>query len=149
MENKEEMKVLVEALFDFGAYIGQYIRDKFNINGKNNCELSMRQFQILMALYKLNADSISQLEDTFKISKSSLSLTISKMEKSGPIYKEHNPEDSDKRTVHIKLTPKGIELIEKFNDTIYNVFLDFYNSLDSSRQNDLKTGIKYLKNVVE
>ena len=51
--------------------------------------------------------------------------------------------------MHIKLTPKGIELIEKFNDTIYNVFLDFYNSLDSSRQNDLKTGIKYLKNVVE
>ena len=149
MENKEEIKVLVESLFDFGSYIGQYIRDKFNINGKNNCELSMRQFRILMALYKLNVDSISQLEDTFKISKSSLSLTISKMEKSGLIYKEHNPEDSDKRTVHIKLTPKGIELIEKFNDTIYNVFLDFYNSLDSSRQNDLKTGIKYLKNVVE
>ena len=144
MENKEEMKVLVESLFDFGSYIGQYIRDKFNINGKNNCELSMRQFRILMALYKLNADSISRLEDTFKISKSSLSLTIS-----GLIYKEHNPEDSDKRTVHIKLTPKGIELIEKFNDTIYNVFFDFYNSLDSSRQNDLKTGIKYLKNVVE
>ena len=37
MENKEEMKVLVESLFDFGSYIGQYIRDKFNINGKNNC----------------------------------------------------------------------------------------------------------------
>ena len=66
MENKEEMKVLVESFFDFGSYIGQYIRDKFNINGKNNCELSMRQFRILMALYKLNADSISQLEDTFQ-----------------------------------------------------------------------------------
>ena len=149
MENKEEMKEFADGLFNFGVYIGQYIRDKFNINGKNNCEISMRQFQILMALHKLDADSMSELEDMFKVSKSSLSLTISKMEKSGLIYKEHNPNDKDKRTMHIKLTETGVELIEKFNDTIYNVFSDFYNSLDTSRQNDFKDGIRLLKNVIK
>ena len=147
MENtNEDIPKLINDLLSFNMRLGCIMRNKFNVNGKGQFEISMRQFQILLALRLNSIDSISGLEQLFNISKSSLSLTISKMEKSGFIHKEQLPDDKDKRTVHLKITSKGEEIIKKFDEIICQSFTDFYKTLNEKQKENLKrkpgTGIK-------
>ena len=151
METKENTRVLAKQFLDFhlkfGCWNAQNTRNHFNLNGKNANELSMRQFQILLLLYETKLETVSGLEEVLKISKSSLSLTISKMEKLGFITKSQYPDDADRRTVHIKVTPKGVEILKKFYEIVYETFDGFYMSLDTAQKENLKTGIEKLSKV--
>ena len=150
MENtNEDIPKLINDLLSFNMRLGCIMRNKFNVNGKGQFEISMRQFQILLALRLNSIDSISGLEQLFNISKSSLSLTISKMEKSGFIHKEQLPDDKDKRTVHLKITSKGEEIIKKFDEIICQSFTDFYKTLNEKQKENLKIGVNSLIKVFE
>ena len=150
MENaNENIPKLINDLLTFNMRLGCIMRNKFNVNGKGQFEISMRQFQILLALRLNSIDSISGLEQIFKISKSSLSLTISKMEKSGFIHKEQHPDDKDKRIVHLKITSKGEEITKKFDEILYDAFTDFYKTLNENQKDYLKIGIDNLIKVFE
>ena len=150
MENtNEDIPKLINDLLSFNMRLGCIMRNKFNVNGKGQFELSMRQFQILLALRLNSIDSISGLEQLFNISKSSLSLTISKMEKSGFIHKEQLPDDKDKRTVHLKITSKGEEITKKFDEIICQSFTDFYKTLNEKQKENLKIGVNSLIKVFE
>ena len=150
MENtNEDIPKLINDLLSFNMRLGCIMRNKFNVNGKGQFEISMRQFQILLALRLNSIDSISGLEQLFNISKSSLSLTISKMEKSGFIHKEQLPDDKDKRTVHLKITSKGEEIIKKFDEIICQSFTDFYKTLNENQKENLKIGVNSLVKVFE
>ncbi len=150
MENtNEDIPKLINDLLSFNMRLGCIMRNKFNVNGKGQFEISMRQFQILLALRLNSIDSISDLEQLFNISKSSLSLTISKMEKSGFIHKEQLPDDKDKRTVHLKITSKGEEITKKFDEIICQSFTDFYKTLNEKQKENLKIGVNSLIKVFE
>ena len=150
MENtNEDIPKLINDLLSFNMRLGCIMRNKFNVNGKGQFEISMRQFQILLALRLNSIDSISGLEQLFNISKSSLSLTISKMEKSGFIHKEQLPDDKDKRTVHLKITSKGEEITKKFDEIICQSFTDFYKTLNENQKENLKIGVNSLIKVFE
>lgn len=150
MENSNEnIPKLINDLLTFNMRLGCIMRNKFNVNGKGQFEISMRQFQILLALRLNSIDSISGLEQIFKISKSSLSLTISKMEKSGFIRKEQHPDDKDKRIVHLKITSKGEEITKKFDEILYESFTDFYKTLNEKQKEYLKIGVNSLVKVFE
>lgn len=150
MENtNEDIPKLINDLLSFNMRLGCIMRNKFNVNGKGQFEISMRQFQILLALRLNSIDSISGLEQLFNISKSSLSLTISKMEKSGFIHKEQLPDDKDKRTVHLKITSKGEEITKKFDEIICQSFTDFYKTLNENQKENLKIGVNSLVKVFE
>ena len=150
MENtNEDIPKLINDLLSFNMRLGFIMRNKFNVNGKGQFEISMRQFQILLALRLNSIDSISGLEQLFNISKSSLSLTISKMEKSGFIHKEQLPDDKDKRIVHLKITSKGEEITKKFDEIIYQSFTDFYKTLNEKQKENLKIGVNSLIKVFE
>lgn len=150
MENtNEDIPKLINDLLSFNMRLGCIMRNKFNVNGKGQFEISMRQFQILLALRLNSIDSISGLEQLFNISKSSLSLTISKMEKSGFIHKEQLPDDKDKRTVHLKITSKGEEITKKFDEIICQSFTDFYKTLNEKQKENLKIGVNSLVKVFE
>lgn len=150
MENtNEDIPKLINDLLSFNMRLGYIMRNKFNVNGKGQFEISMRQFQILLALRLNSIDSISGLEQLFNISKSSLSLTISKMEKSGFIHKEQLPDDKDKRTVHLKITSKGEEITKKFDEIICQSFTDFYKTLNEKQKENLKIGVNSLIKVFE
>ena len=150
MENtNEDIPKLINDLLSFNMRLGCIMRNKFNVNGKGQFEISMRQFQILLALRLNSIDSISDLEQLFNISKSSLSLTISKMEKSGFIHKEQLPDDKDKRTVHLKITSKGEEITKKFDEIICQSFTDFYKTLNENQKENLKIGVNSLVKVFE
>ncbi len=150
MENtNEDIPKLINDLLSFNMRLGCIMRNKFNVNGKGQFEISMRQFQILLALRLNSIDSISGLEQLFNISKSSLSLTISKMEKSGFIHKEQLPDDKDKRIVHLKITSKGEEITKKFDEIICQSFTDFYKTLNEKQKENLKIGVNSLIKVFE
>ncbi len=150
MENSNEnIPKLINDLLTFNMRLGCIMRNKFNVNGKGQFEISMRQFQILLALRLNSIDSISGLEQLFNISKSSLSLTISKMEKSGLIHKEQLPDDKDKRMVHLKITSKGEEITKKFDEIICESFTDFYKTLNEKQKEYLKIGVNSLVKVFE
>ena len=150
MENtNEDIPKLINDLLSFNMRLGCIMRNKFNVNGKGQFEISMRQFQILLALRLNSIDSISGLEQLFNISKSSLSLTISKMEKSGFIHKEQFPDDKDKRTVHLKITSKGEEITKMFDEIICQSFTDFYKTLNEKQKENLKIGVNSLIKVFE
>lgn len=150
MENtNEDIPKLINDLLSFNMRLGCIMRNKFNVNGKGQFEISIRQFQILLALRLNSIDSISGLEQLFNISKSSLSLTISKMEKSGFIHKEQLPDDKDKRTVHLKITSKGEEITKKFDEIICQSFTDFYKTLNEKQKENLKIGVNSLIKVFE
>lgn len=150
MENtNEDIPKLINDLLSFNMRLGCIMQNKFNVNGKGQFEISMRQFQILLALRLNSIDSISGLEQLFNISKSSLSLTISKMEKSGFIHKEQLPDDKDKRTVHLKITSKGEEITKKFDEIICQSFTDFYKTLNEKQKENLKIGVNSLIKVFE
>ena len=145
MTEKQELHSMLKDYFDFNIRMGTFMRDKFNINGKGEFELSSRQFQILLAL--TNLDNISALEEFFNISKSSLSLTISKMETAGLVYKEHVPKEKDKRIVRIRLTEKGEEKANKFLNILAQSFYEFCSSLNEEQLEHLKIGITHFKKI--
>lgn len=150
MENSNEnIPKLINDLLTFNIRLGCIMRNKFNVNGKGQFEISMRQFQILLALRLDNTDSISGLEQLFNISKSSLSLTISKMEKAGLILKEQLPDDKDRRMVHLRITSKGEEITKKFDEIICESFTDFYETLNEKQKENLKIGVNSLVKVFE
>ena len=150
MENYDkDITKLINDLLTFYVRLGCILRNKFNVNGKGQFEISMRQFQILIALRHGDIDNISGFEELFNISKSSLSLTISKMEKAGLLYKTQFPNDKDKRTIHLRLTSKGEEITKKFDEIICESFTDFYNTLNEKQKENLKIGVNSLVKVFE
>ena len=74
----------------------QHIEKLFNINGKNNMQdLTMRQFHVLMLVQTMNLHTVSELSNWSRISKSSMSIMVSKLKKLGYLYKEQAV-DTDK-----------------------------------------------------
>ena len=102
-------------LFNFSVNMAvwhtTHFENYFNINGKNNEGLTLHQFRIISAIFYAKMNTISQMENIFGISKSSLSITIKKLEKEGYIVKKSGVE-YDGRKVFIEVTEKGIK--EKF-----------------------------------
>lgn len=65
-----------------------HFENYFNINGKNKNGITMHQFNILSTIYYAQINTISSLENVFGISKSSLSITVKKLENDGYILKK-------------------------------------------------------------
>ncbi|MBS4960948.1 MAG: winged helix DNA-binding protein, partial [Clostridiales bacterium] len=98
-------------------------------------------------IHATGVDTVSGLEQLIHISKSSLSLTITKMEKSGYLTKDHTEEETDGRIVHLRLTDKGKKVLNDMNNYYHQIFSEFYYSLDSKRKKNLVTGIEKLNLV--
>ena len=123
-----------------------HFENYFNINGKNKNGITMHQFNILCTIYYAKINTISALENVFCISKSSLSITVKKLENEGYILKK-NGIDEDGRKVYIEVTDKGIEEIKIKEKIMYELFRNFFNSLSEDNKENLKEGIVKLNKV--
>ena len=78
----ESSQKLAKKMLDFQIQWGQWhknmVNQIFNINGKNNIDLTIQQFIILMLIHKMDINSVSQIAYLLNLSKSSISLTLSK-----------------------------------------------------------------------
>lgn len=117
-----------------------HFENYFNINGKNKNGITMHQFNILSKIYYAQINTISSLENVFGISKSSLSITVKKLENDGYILKK-NGIDEDDRKVYLEVTDKGIEEIKIKEKIMYELFKNFFNSLSEENKENLQDGI--------
>ncbi len=90
----------------WGQWNKSVVNQVFNINGKGNSNLTLQQFIILMLVHRVDIKSVSQMACLLNLSKSSLSLTLSKMEKEGLLQKMPPPKGDDGRKVYLCVTQK-------------------------------------------
>ncbi len=137
-------------LFNFSVNMAvwhtTHFENYFNINGKNNEGLTLHQFRIISAIFYAKMNTISQMENIFGISKSSLSITIKKLEKEGYIVKKSGVE-YDGRKVFIEVTEKGIKEMREKEKMMYSLFYEFFNTLNDEKKISLYEGIKNFNKV--
>ena len=81
-----------------------HIEKSFNINGKTKERaLTIRQFHVLMFIKNANIHTLSEIAKWFSISKSSMSIMLSKLEKLGYLTRKQEA-DMDGRKVSGTLT---------------------------------------------
>lgn len=143
---------LAKKMLDFQIQWGQWnknmINQVFNINGKSNINLTLQQFIILMLVHKMDITSVSQMAYLLNLSKSSLSLTLSKMEKENLLQKIPAPKGEDGRRVYLCVTQKGISALEEREQKTLQFFVDYCESLSQQQREDLKMGIEKLSHVL-
>lgn len=149
--NESELKNLAFKYLNFNVrfacWNAQYLENMFNTNGRGNKELSRRQFALLLVISESGIDTVSGLEEQFHISKSSLSLTIKKMEETGYVLKKQLDSDNDGRIFHIVLTEKGINVLGKFRDLICKSFIEFTSNLNSAERDKFLKCIDLLESI--
>lgn len=120
---------------------------QFDKNGKSDYELTKRKYTLLFLMQKFNLSTISELEMMTCISKSSLSLTLSKLVKEGYITKEEPRSSEDGRNVFFYITPKGVEAYNRTCEDLEKMFANFYYCLTPKQKLDLSDGIEKLNKV--
>jgi len=131
----------------FACWNAEHLEYMFNTNGKGNKELSQRQFALMLVITEFGIDTISGLEEKFHVSKSSLSLTVKKMEELGYVVKKRFPDDADGRVLHIALTENGTMLLDKFRDSIYKSFVAYIGHMSKKNQEIFIKCMEYLKSL--
>ncbi|USF29258.1 MarR family transcriptional regulator [Clostridium sp. MD294] len=143
---------LAKKMLDFQIQWGQWnknvINQVFNINGKGDNNLTLQQFIILMLIHKMDITSVSQMACLLNLSKSSLSLTLSKMEKEDLLQKTPAPKGDDGRKVYLCVTQKGISALEEREQKTLQFFVEYCDSLSQQQRNDLSIGIEKLSHVL-
>ena len=140
-ENKNYLEVIAEKFLDFttsfACWGAEHVKTKFNTNGKRGITLSERQFSILATIDKTKIDTVTELEKTFHISRSSLSLTIKKMEDAGYVEKRQYAEDNDARIYHIIITDKGREILDTFRNDVISSLVEYFGTLSEEKKQKL------------
>jgi len=98
--------------------------------GKKNCSLTKAQFNLLQLIHSLEKTTVSTLVAATGISKSSISLTLTKMENDGFVKRVPADENDDKRKVYIVLTEKGRERFAGAAENFICKISSFYNNLN-------------------
>ena len=145
-------QILAKKLFDFQIQWGQCNKNMlgqvFNINGKNNISLTFQQFIILTLVHKMEINTISQLAALLNLSKSSLSLTLSKMEQENLLKKTPAPKGDDGRKVYLCITQKGLSALEEREQKTLDFFIEYCQNLTQEQKEDLALGIEKLNHVL-
>lgn len=148
----EQSQLLAKKMLDFQLQWGQWnknmVNQVFNINGKSNIDLTIQQFIILMLIHKMNINTISQMAYLLNLSKSSLSLTLSKMEKEDLLQKTPAPKGEDGRKVYLSVTEKGAAALEEREQKTLQFFIEYCDSLSEKQRKDLEIGIEKLSHIL-
>lgn len=134
----ESSQKLAKKMLDFQIQWGQWhknmVNQIFNINGKSNIDLTIQQFIILMLIHKMDINSVSQIAYLLNLSKSSISLTLSKMEKEDLLQKVPAPKGDDGRKVYLYITEKGISALEEREQKTLQFFTKYCESLSNEKR---------------
>ncbi|MGL4791108.1 MAG: MarR family winged helix-turn-helix transcriptional regulator, partial [Anaerotignaceae bacterium] len=95
----------------------------------------------LKTIESLERATISQLEKILYVSKSSISITVSKLVKEGYVRRYKCEDESDGRKIFLELTPEGTKALNEVNERVAERFARFYETLDEERKKDLQTAI--------
>ena len=148
MENPGELtKKLLQFKMGVSRWLGKNANNIFSLN-ENKCYLSERQFLILVHLDTFTEMTVSQFEKIFCIGKSSLSITISKLEHDGYIGKKKGSPAEDGRKVYIFLTEKGKEFLAEANMRFEKFLDNFFAGLSENKRKDLILAIDIFNSIL-
>lgn len=149
----EKSQELAKKMLDFQIQWGQWnknmVNQVFNINGKNHINLTLQQFVILMLVHKMDIHSVSQMACLLNLSKSSLSLTLSKMEQEELLQKIPAPKGEDGRKIYLSITQKGVAALEEREQKTLQFYIEYCNSLSEGQREDLEIGIEKLSHILK
>ncbi len=118
-----------------------YIDNCFNDN--KDMTLKSRQLDILYLIIANNLNTVSEISNELELSKSSLSITISKMANQELLEKVYDHSD-DARHVILKETEKGRNLYNNLKTFFINELTKFFMSLNEEEKQIHKSAMQYL-----
>lgn len=136
MEYKNVDEVINKLMLSYSSLVGLISRAMENDKGENskNTGLTKSQFSLLQLISSLEKATVSTLVAVTGTSKSSTSLTLTKMENDGYIKRVPADGDDDKRKVYIVLTEKGKSVYKTSSDNFLKKFNEFYDSLSAENK---------------
>lgn len=114
-----------------------------------NFKLTKNQFQLMVCVAAFGMDTITKLEKHLGSSGSTLSIGISKLVKMGYLRKEYPGNGQDGRVVIIKITKKGIQVMEEAKLRIREDLISYIESLDDEGRGYLEHACDCLIEVFE
>ncbi|KXL54185.1 MarR family protein [Anaerotignum neopropionicum] len=115
-----------------------HLEQVFSINGKGEVgKLTMQQFHFLLCIRDLGINTVSQISNSFCLSKSSTSLSIAKLVKKGYLEKELPSNDDDGRKIYFRLTDKANATVDATQNALMNITSSYFDSFDDETKQTL------------
>ena len=116
---------------------------------RSDIKISQRQFEMLGALEHLEINTISELAKLMHLSKSTLSILMSKLQKKGYVYKELPGNTGDGRRVYFKVTENGKKVLDEKSKIHMEELQHYYNALSTEQKENFKKGVACFRQVAE
>lgn len=103
--------------------------------------------RILDAVHQLSEKGpvrVSDISEKLNLPRPGVTRSLKQMEQYGYVIKKHD--DNDARTIHVKLTEKGIRAYEKYIVSYYRKLTEVLKDVD---EDDLKTMIAMIDEVYQ
>lgn len=149
-QNKKIAKELITLNMNIFWWNWEHIEKSFNINGKTNeGELTIRQFHVLSFIKNSHMRTISEIARWMRISKSSMSIMISKLEKNGYLRKEQAANTDDGRKMYFYLTEKGMAAVAEAEERVLDNVADCFAALDTEKQENIYAHLQELNQILK
>lgn len=110
-------------------------------------KVSMRQFQALIILAANEKLTLSQIGEKLSLAPSTATELANRMISLELLKKVG--EDSDKRQVKLKLTPKGVELVKKRQQAMADMFGRFLDPFSNDDQDDFVSSFDTIWTLIQ
>ena len=109
-------------------------------------KLNITEFSVLEVLYQKGKQTIQQIGNCILISSGSMTYVIDKLEQKDLLNRSDCP--NDRRAIHVSLTDKGNEYMDKIMPNYHQVVDDMFDSLNSEEAETLVHLLKKVRNKV-
>lgn len=131
-EGKEIAEEICQLNINLATWSRFHLDQVFSVNGRGpDGLLTLQQFHMLLYFSEYGQTTVSALAEHLSLSKSSTSLSISKLVSKGYLAREAASGEGDKRRVYFHLTEKGRQVMEKTQVGFLSgvgAFFDSYNA---------------------
>lgn len=149
-KHKELVQEFIALSIQMITWNRAHLEKTFNVNGKSNEDaLTVRQFHVMIYIHKTGVQTVSKLASTFGISKSSMSIMLTKLEKIGYLYKEHAEEKEDGRKVYFRLTEKGTIALKEAEEQILQNIEVCFSDFDDAQSERFYTLLQELQEMLK
>jgi DNA-binding MarR family transcriptional regulator len=110
------------------------------------CGVSFSQCHVLLAIEEASETSITNLAETLKLDKSTLSRTIDQLVGTGLISRVINPDD--RRYMNIRLTEQGKQIMSMTYEMCNNYFKLLFQNIPADKHDAVIESIELLTNAM-
>ena len=147
---KDIMIAMLELASDIGRWNKQNMSGCMINDRLQELGLTKHQMELLGFLYSNEGlDTVSAISAELGISKGSLSLMLTKLQKAGYVEKKSAKEDDDGRKVYISLTEKGRKAVKYTMEAVVTTGAVPFDKMDQKTRMLFYTKVKELKELFQ